>query len=205
MHILFEGLDLAGKSTVCRMVRAHFGGDCSIRRNSILPPGENAVHQLADRLRLEGGIPDLNLGHLYYAALLEDLRRFEPSPSIVIQDSTILGRSMAYHKSNKTPDLPALFQARLAEHPRFDVAFYCRVTPETRVERLALRRPENLAEDDFLFQRNPDVFAEMERILMDYVIGFHGGVCLSTDGDIKNDESRKLELLAEILEHLPAQ
>lgn len=205
MHILVEGLDLAGKSTICRLLKEHFGPMCQIRNNSLLPKGENPVFAFADAMRKEDppAVSDPCVGHLYYAALLEDLSRFEAPAGIVVQDSTILGRSLAYHAACGTPDLPTLFEAQKPNHPRFDAAFYCRVTPETRCKRLGQRARKNLAADDFIFQKDPALFAKMERRLSDYVVGFHGGVEIETDGDLKHDEAKKAEIVGQIISRIP--
>ncbi len=50
MHYLhFEGLDLAGKSTVCRNLRDYTDGGWQIRGNAMCD--DNEIFQLADRLR----------------------------------------------------------------------------------------------------------------------------------------------------------
>ena len=49
LHI--EGLDLAGKSTVCRILRDRWHAE--MRNNSLLPPGANSIHAEAERFLLE--------------------------------------------------------------------------------------------------------------------------------------------------------
>lgn len=148
MYILFEGLDLAGKSTVCRRFQANAAGEWSIRSNSLVQ--DNPVFELANRLRKENALSAETLGNLFHVALLTDLERFSVPSSDVIQDSTIVLRSLAYHTINHTPRLPQLLEALLEHHPRFDQAFVCSASREVRLQRLAIRRKENLGPEDFL-------------------------------------------------------
>ncbi len=200
MRILFEGLDLAGKSTVCRIVRDAIGGDCLIRHNSLL--ADNPVYELANRLRLTSGADSACLGFLYYAALRYDLQHHREDHRDIIQDSTILLRSLAYHRAHGTPHLPSLLEEARPLHPRFDAAFVCVVSRETREARLALRREENLGPEDFIFQKRPAVFAKMEEALRECAGAWFGAVTLRTDGDLRNDAGRVESLVEEIRCHL---
>jgi len=207
MHILFEGLDLAGKSTICRLLKQHLGDSCSIRNNSLLPAGENLTFNFANEQRLRNSMSDRAIGFLYYAALIEDIQHFTPveTSEIVIHDSTILARSLAYHQAHQTENLPELFEQIKPFHPQFDAAFYCKVTPETRAHRLNLRAKKNLAADDFIFLKNPEIFASMETSISSHVTQFHHGIELSTAGDLKHDTACQSRIIDKILHHLPTQ
>jgi thymidylate kinase len=163
MTIYLEGLDLAGKSTVCRRLRDRCG-NFEIRNNSLLR--SNPLHQAADRLRKANSIDDLSLGYLYYGAMLYDLDqiRNEPAPDAnALQDSTILLRSLAFHTVSGNTDLAEQFQSKLAEHPKFDRSFFLTCAPDVRKQRLAGRASRgNTNPEDFLISSNPDLFFAME-------------------------------------------
>lgn len=175
MYVLIEGIDLAGKSTICRRFAEQSRFEWSIQSNSLTR--DNPVYQLADRLRKQIAFSAETLGNLYYAGLLADLELFKEPPNNTIQDSTIILRSLAYHTVNKTPRLPELFKSLLDRHPKFDHAFVCSATLEVRLERLKIRRKENLGPEDFLVRDDPEKFLAMEGCLIEYAQrAFHAQV-----------------------------
>ena len=200
MKILFEGLDLAGKSTVCRLLHNHLGEDNYIlRKNSILE--ENPIFTLADKIRKENTWEDGDLGYIFLAALLYDIKYFDIEQSEnYIQDSTILFRSIAFHTAIETPKLPELFIKQISKLPDFDVVFYCNVSKETRLERLKKRNPANLGPEDFYFKENTEMFEKMETTLIYYLKQKYKVYNLNTEGDIKNDKDRIKNLLNEIID-----
>lgn len=96
IHI--EGLDLAGKTTARDRLARCLGG-WKVRSNRLIE--HNEVFELADRLRREDALDAESLGHLFVATLSADLRGFRPNEQPLIQDSTILLRSLAYHRINR--------------------------------------------------------------------------------------------------------
>lgn len=179
--IHFEGLDLAGKSTVCRLFREHARGEWQVRRNSLIV--DNPVYDLADRFRKERKDEEM-VGWLYYAALLLDLEQFEPAADPVIQDSTILLRSLAFHKVRGTPFLVDRLESLIDRHPRFDRSFVLVADHQTRLERLAKRRTQNLGPEDLLVRDTPERFYAMERLLVDYATRYFSAVVLDTSGEL---------------------
>jgi len=194
MHVHFEGLDLAGKSTVCRLFREHTRGEWQVRHNALVP--ENPIYDLADRLRKEGRGEE-SVGWLYHAALLLDLEQYEPTDGDVIQDSTVLLRSLAFHKVRGTPGLADRLETLLDHHPRFDRSFVLVADHQTRLERLAKRRPQNLGPEDFLVRDAPERFYAMERQLVDYAIRHFGAVVLDTSGELD------VSWLENVFQHMP--
>lgn len=194
MQVHFEGLDLAGKSTVCRLFLQHVPGEWQVRRNALLP--DNPIYQLADRLRKEG-TGDESVGWLYHAALLLDLERYEPPRGNVIQDSTILLRSLAFHRVHGTPGLADRLETLLDRHPRFDRSFVLVADHQTRLERLAKRRPQNLGPEDLLVRDKPELFYAMERQLVDYATRHFGAVVVDTSGELD------VPWLENIFQHMP--
>ncbi|MFO0878132.1 MAG: hypothetical protein U0840_12350 [Gemmataceae bacterium] len=181
MYVHFEGLDLAGKSTICRLFREQAGGEWAIHHNALL--ADNPICALADRLRREGGGEE-SVGWLYHAALLFDLERFAPTTGNVLQDSTILLRSLAYHKVRGTAGLVERLETLLGRHPRFDRSFVLVADHTTRLHRLGIRRPQNLSPEDFLVRDEPARFYAMERVLVEYATSHFGATVLDTSGTL---------------------
>ncbi|MBD3398555.1 hypothetical protein GF413_05795 [Candidatus Micrarchaeota archaeon] len=185
MYILFEGLDLAGKSTVCRRFAERFGEKWTIRSNSIIE--HNPVFKTVNDLRKKGSLSPETLGNLFYSSLLLDLEWFEAPKTDTIQDSTIILRSLAYHTVNETPLLPDLFQSLLTRHPKFDFAFVCKASRETRLARLLIRRKENLGPEDFIVRDNYDKFMAMEECLVNHAIKTFNAHIIDTS-DLEKEE-----------------
>lgn len=181
MYIHFEGLDLAGKSTVCRLLQAAVPRHWELRRNALLL--DNPVHELADRLRRER-FAEEPVGWLYYAALLYDLEAYQRPKGDVIQDSTILLRSLAYHSVRGTPGLPERFEMLVDRHPRFDRSFVLVADHRTRLDRLNRRRKKNLGPEDFLVRDDPNMFYAMEKVLVDYATRYFRAEVIDTSGEL---------------------
>jgi hypothetical protein len=166
-YIHLEGMDLAGKTTARHGLLAALGGAWEVRHNSL---GQaNPLYELADRLRREGGLGAAPLGYLYVAALAADLEWYEPPKGNVIQDSTILLRSLAFHTVAGTPYVREALAAQLPRHPRFTRSFVLTASLEARRERLEHRRSQQateLSEDDLLVLRAPGRFLAMEQELV---------------------------------------
>jgi hypothetical protein len=194
MHLHFEGLDLAGKSTVCRRFREQARGDWQVRHNALAP--DNRVYALADELRRAGHAAE-PIGWLYHAALLFDLKSFTPPPCDTLQDSTILLRSLAFHTVQGTPGLVDRLEALIERHPRFDRSFVLVASHETRLQRLAIRRPQNLGPEDFLVRDDPRRFFAMEAVLVDRATRHFAATVIDTSGPL--DQGR----LEVVFRHMP--
>ena len=203
MTIYLEGLDLAGKSTVCRRLRDRCG-NFEIRNNCLLR--SNPLHLAADRLRKANSIDDASLGYLYYGALLYDLEqiRNEPAPDAnVLQDSTILLRSLAFHSVSGNTDLAENFRSKLAEHPKFDRSFFLTCTPDVRQQRLAGRASRgNTNPEDFLISSNPDLFFTMEGELRRLAVEYFDATVIDT-GELESPQGSDL-VLDSIISSFPA-
>ena len=165
IHI--EGLDLAGKTTARDRLARCLGG-WKVRSNRLIE--HNEVFELVDRLRREDALDAESLGHLFVAALSADLRGFRPNEQPLIQDSTILLRSLAYHRVNQTPGVVEAFERLLPLHPRFTVTVVLTASIEARRQRLELRRlrtASEVAPDDLLVEHYPAKFMAMERELVE--------------------------------------
>ncbi len=167
LYIHFDGVDLAGKTTASQNFVQTVGGEWEIRRNRLSP--ENPIHRFADELRMQRIYDVEVVGHIYYAALMADIRSFQWPVKNTIQDSTIILRSIAHHTVAKTPRLPEMFTELLIEHPRFDASFVFTASLEARQERLAkqLREcPEKVSNHDRMCVDHPEEFLAMEACLI---------------------------------------
>lgn len=201
MTIHFEGLDLAGKSTVCNRLTARLPGS-KIRHNTLI--AENPVCLAADRLRKAGTLEDAALGALYFGALLHDIDAYRPSPAndLVIQDSTILLRSLAFHSILGNAELVDLFQSRLATHPRFGKSFFLTCDPGVRRQRLKVRvSGGNDSPEDHLLLTNPEQFFAIEAELRRLAVTYFDATIL--DASKLEDEDCSNQLLDQILAEIP--
>jgi thymidylate kinase len=198
MHILFEGLDLAGKSTVCRRFAQQAAGTWAIRRNAMAK--ENRVQAFADELRKADALEDEALGWLYLAALRADIALLAQEPQDVgniVQDSTILVRSLAHHTARNRTHLAEEFRSLKDLLPRFDHVFLCVADRDTRLRRLQKRRKTELSPEDFLVRDDYGRFQQMEQLVADFITGELGGTLIDTSG-LENEER-----LSMVFRHAP--
>ncbi len=193
-RIHIEGLDLAGKSTICRRLQAALPGGWPRRRNTLLEA--NPLHQKADQWRRSAAASDAVIGWFYLAALEFDLEHGGNADESVLQDSTILLRSLVYHTIQGTPDLPARFEQLAPMHPRFDRSIVCTASRETRLRRLAIRRPENLGPEDFLVRDDWTKFTAMESLMIEHAKRWFNAQVVWTD-DLENDP--ELDMLKPVI------
>jgi thymidylate kinase len=168
LYVHLEGMDLAGKTTARVALSKAMGPDCRVRHNSICDA--NPIYELADRLRKEDSAGVETLGYLYVAALAADLEHWSPPPTHTIQDSTIVLRSLAYHKIVGTPFVADAMMTLLPRHPRFTRSFVLTASLDVRRQRLKERQcqqPDEIAADDLQILRAPERFLAMEAALID--------------------------------------
>lgn len=186
MIVHFEGLDLAGKSTLTRCFMERAPGAWSSRRNRLTE--SNPVHDIAEHYRLNGGLGIETVGQIYLAALLVDLETYEPPAGNAVQDSTILLRSYSFYAAQGMRALADRFHERIEAHPRFDRSFVCTCSREVRLERLGKRRKENLGPEDFLIVSDPGLHAETERILIEAAATYFNAEIIDTSDLQKDDD-----------------
>jgi thymidylate kinase len=178
LHI--EGMDLAGKSTATAALATAYP-DALLRRNSLID--SNPIYELADTLRRAGETSPQVLGRLYVAALAEDLERLADFDVPRIQDSTILLRSLAYNAAIGEREVVGEFLRAADSHPRFGTSVVLTASIEARLQRLEARRreaPDEVAPDDLLVVRNPDLFREMEATLVEYALDLFNAQIIDT-------------------------
>lgn len=189
LHI--EGLDLAGKSTVCRVIRERCGAE--YRANSLLSQGINTIHAEADRLRKADALPAATLGGVFYAALLRDLELYEVPAGPVIQDSSLILRSIAFHSVFGDPALADAFRALLPRHPRFGATVMLWASDDVRRKRLEGRcSRHNDNPEDFLVAKDPDGFHRMEHVLFETAERYFGAAIVDTSSLERDGEKERV-------------
>lgn len=187
-YVHFEGLDLAGKSTLSKKFAAATGGEWRVQRNRI--NSVNHIQPLADKIRIEALYDDEVIGTLYYAALLGDIRTFTWPEMPTVQDSTIVLRSFAFHSIARTPKLPALFKDILDEHPKFDMSILLTASIDKRKERLQIRmweHPEVVSKDDTMIVSDPNRFLDMEAFIIENSKRVFGSTIIDTTDMTEED------------------
>ena len=190
IHI--EGLDLAGKSTVCRYLEKM--GNFSKRNNTLLPPGCNPLHAAADKLRKQDLCSNGDLGWLYYGALLLDFKDYDKhTTDLMLQDSTIIARSIAYHAVFGDKELSKKFRDLLPEHPKFSFSCLLKSTASVRLKRLEGRiSRHNDNPEDFLIKTDPAGFFKMEDILAEIVISHFNGIIIDSSNLEQEGEKERI-------------
>ena len=166
MFVLFEGLDLSGKSTLCRELSENLGWP--MRHNTLLEAGASPMYETARQAHLTQSASEEEIGGLFLRAMESEIEEYRPTDTPCIQDSTILLRSIAYHRGLGNDALADCFAKLAPHHPKPALAFLCRPTVEVRLRRLVGRISRgNDTPEDFVVRDNPEMFAHMERTLED--------------------------------------
>ncbi len=171
-----EGMDLAGKTTATKALLEHLGSDTEIRRNSLNP-------KIVDQLRVKDLIDAADLGLLYLKVLEDDIRNFVKPEKNIIQDSTILLRSLSYHITMGNEDIVEGLLKLIEIHPKFTKSVLLTASIEKRQERLLQRQkdnPEEVAPDDLLVVEKPNLFMEMEANLIKYSTTYFNSLVIDT-------------------------
>lgn len=188
-----EGMDLAGKTMLTRALLIR-RPEATLRRNALT--ADNPVYALADELRRCDGATARTLGVLYIAALEHDLERYAPPGTALVQDSTVLLRSLAYYTARGDTEMASAFRRLVAVHPRFGTSVVLTATIEARLGRLEARRrssPEEVAPDDLMVQRNPELFMRMEEALVDVAVAEFDAVVVDTSTMTPDEISAQVE------------
>jgi thymidylate kinase len=176
-----EGLDLAGKTTATKAIVRLLGDNVQIRRNSLKQ--NNRFHEIVDNIRIKNLIEEKDLGWLYLKVLEDDINHFIEPCVNTIQDSTIFLRSLAYHTAKGNNKLVNEMLKLVDRHPQFTKSLVLTASIEVRQQRLKQRQqenPEEVAEDDLLVIKKPDLFLRMEQNLVNYTTTFFNSVVIDT-------------------------
>jgi thymidylate kinase len=195
MRIYLEGLDLAGKTTLTRRLQKRIE-NVVVRNNSLLE--HNPLCSLADQHRKASAMMEEPLGWLYYSAMLFDLAAVNETAPHLIQDSTIVLRSIVYHTDKGNSELVRHFESQVSRYPRYDASFVLVSNRERRLERLAGRSSRgNTSPEDLRVRDNPESFAAMERHLVELGQSHFDAVVLDTS-NIEDEEASE-QILEQIL------
>ena len=188
IHI--EGLDLAGKSTICRFIRDNYG--FKLRNNALTE--DNPLIKTADDHRKNKTLDDSVLGSLYLNVLRYDLAHYHESDQTrIVQDSTIIVRSIAFHSVVGDPKLAVAFRQLLPDHPRFTRSCVLRSSDEVRLKRLQGRcSRKHDSPEDHLIYTSPELFHKMENIIIDLVCNEFGGTIIDSSEMEREGEKERL-------------
>lgn len=197
IHI--EGLDLAGKSTTCRMLRDFLKAE--YRHCSLLP--DNPIYQFASDLHVAQKVKTETAGGIFLGSVMRDLERYTPPDHYVVQDSTSVLRSIAYHAVIGDPGLAEAFRELLPRYPRFGASFVLWSSNEVRLKRLEGRisRHHDTPEDYFI-RDFPDKFNRMQDIIIETAGEWFGAEVIDTSE--MEREGEKERLIALLASKLPA-
>lgn len=164
LHI--EGMDLSGKSTAAK----NFANTSEIywKINDKRLTESNLIYDFAWDLGKKDGHNSVILGHLYLISLMEDLKNFRLKTS-VIQDSTLLLRSLNYYKTVKVNDeLSQAFAKLIPEHPVPNKSFYLTANIDSRrqrLEKIIKKMPKKLTSMDMMIIKDPCRFMQIDESL----------------------------------------
>jgi len=179
LHI--EGMDLAGKSTVSNKIVSSSTLEWVINDKRLTT--SNSIYDFAWEQGKRGVYNSDIMGYLYLSALMEDLRMFEQKNNI-IQDSTLLLRSLNYYKTlGKNDNLVHAFTLLLPRHPRPDKSFYLTADINARRNRLKSRMllaPKRLTIIDMLIKNDPKKFMWLDNSLRDLSISCFNSYVIDT-------------------------
>ncbi|MBQ6247098.1 MAG: hypothetical protein IJK04_09555 [Kiritimatiellae bacterium] len=199
LTIHIEGLDLAGKSTTCRMLRDHLKAE--MRHCSLLP--DNPIYYFASDLHVAQKVKTETAGGIFLGSVMRDLERYTPPDHYVVQDSTSVLRSIAYHSVIGDPGLADAFRSLLPRYPRFGASFVLWSSHEVRLMRLEGRisRHHDTPEDYFI-RDFPDKFNKMQDIIIETAKEWFGAEVVDTSN--MEREGEKERLVASLASKLPA-
>lgn len=160
-----EGMDLAGKSSIAKIIKEKSLLNWQMNNNHL--SDKNEIYSFIDKVAKDKLYDDEIYGYLYYIALLTDLKKFKIEDNI-IQDSTILLRSINYHLENGNYKLAKMFTELIKLHPFPTYSIYLTASIDARLSRLAKRienNPEKVSKNDSMVINNKEKFIEMDNNL----------------------------------------
>lgn len=170
-YVLFEGLDLAGKSTAVHDFVAASEIDWLIRQKTVTD--SNIIRELGASLKRDTTISDATRGWLYYASFRADLETMVLPTVPTIQESVTAIRSIAFHAVLGDRDLAEEFRKSIDKLDIFSNAFILTASIKARQLRLEQRmhtNPEMVSPLDLVVRDQPDKFKRMEEEMIDAVM-----------------------------------
>lgn len=197
VHI--EGLDLAGKSTTCRMLRDRLAAE--YRHCALLP--DNDIYTFASSLHVAQKVKPETAGGIFLGSVMRDLERYSPPDHPVVQDSTTILRSIAHHSVLGDPGLADAFRELLPRYPKFGASFVLWSSTEVRLMRLEGRisRHHDTPEDYFI-RDYPDKFNKMQDIIIETAKEYFDAEVIDTSK--MEQEGEKERLIDYLVSRMPA-
>jgi thymidylate kinase len=185
--ILFEGMDLSGKSTLLQLVKQtdiwstqHIG----LNQDKSIYATANYIN----RYSKDWGPKEV--GYLYLAALTIDINNFTWPDSPTLQDSCVLLRALAHHSAYKNNEIVKKLEMLSEAHPKFSKSFVLTVSPVERLRRLKERiatKSLQVNNSDFLIKNNPELFNKMNHAMIFYAKKyFNAEVVDTTSSTLEN-------------------
>lgn len=176
--VLVEGLDLAGKTTLCNGLAErlkNLGFCINLSKNNLL--GRNLVGKRAKDYALGAHTTNLETGALFLASHFYDTTLFKlPDEGCVhIQDSCWL-RTVSYHLMRETVIIPELADALFEAHPKFGTVIYLTTSLDVRRFRIQQReaaRPGSNTPGDYMSFTDPDFVTRHDKKLLETTRRFY--------------------------------
>jgi len=199
LTLYVEGLELAGKSTLCRLLRDRLQAE--YRHCAFLP--DNPIYDCGSALHVGRKVRSDTLGGIFLGSVMRDLERYAPPDHPVVQDSTSVLRSIAFHSVVGDPGLADAFRAILPRCPRFGASFVLRSSMEVRLRRLEGRisRHHDLPKD-MLVRDAPEKFGRMQDIMIETAVDWFGAEIVDTSN--MEQEGEKERLVEYLVSKLPS-
>lgn len=167
LFIHIDGMDLSGKTEASLLLAKNKGDDWEIRRSTLLE--NNPIYRFTNNLYKNNEATTEILGFLYLSALSHDIEHFEWPKKNIIQDSTIILRSIAYYTVNQNPRILEAFEDIIPKHPKFSASFILDASMEERLRRLEkrLKTTEQISSGDLMIKTDPTKFIALNNCLID--------------------------------------
>ncbi len=166
--ILFEGMDLSGKSTLLQLVKqSNTWSTQHIGLNQ-----DKAIYSTANYINRHGkGWGSKEIGYLYLAALTIDINNFKWPKNPTLQDSCVLLRALAHHSAYKNDEIVKKLEILSDIHPMFSKSFVFTASITERLRRLEDRiivNPLQVNNSDLFIKNNPELFKKMDQAMIFY-------------------------------------
>jgi thymidylate kinase len=168
-RVQIDGLDLAGKTSTIRLLKSKLVGETKVNHISYLGTRKSNPKLKEAEILHEGSGSSEDKIKGFFDALSHESSIYNHPDCHVIQDSSILMRTMAHQGSNTYAE--ELFSTIVPSLPVFDLFVILTADLDSRIQRLEKRKKESTQEitvDDSLILTNPDLFFSKERELIKY-------------------------------------
>ncbi len=176
-HFLLEGVDLSGKSSAISGIRLK-NHKLHYQHSSIV--ANNPILDVAKLIKKDGSEW---IGHLYAEAVKWDIDHYQKPIGTVLQDSTTLLRSLAFHAAAGYASVVEKLEALVPSFPKFDKVYVLTASINARRARLIRRQSVDGARvtaNDLKVINDPQFFKRMDDALIDYADTIFGAEVIDT-------------------------